>query len=259
MQMTARQLAAWKRTPVAVNTQPDISNVGNRAVIEMAKQAGAWLRSDSIIVEEPVQIEELATRPPALAAILEDGGLRRYDISQIKVDSAGVNAMENYMLHVLDIRANYWGLWTESANLRQYDQKYPRGFARLRAALGYRIRPAWVWQRKRKGTFELIVGIANRGVAGVPGILWVQIHSAETGWKMRGTLDAGHPTGGGIRLCSFILPAELTGKVQISAELEIRPGVLRPVAWSCEQELDPNGSVTVQIQPADAPGWRKGV
>ena len=98
-----------------------------------------------------MQIEELATRPPSLAAILEDGGLRRYDVAQIKVDPAGVNMMENYMLHVLDIRANYWGLWTESANLRQYDQKYPRGFARLRAVLGYRLRPAWVWQRKRKG------------------------------------------------------------------------------------------------------------
>jgi hypothetical protein len=73
VQMTARQLAAWKRTPLAVNTQPDISNVGNRTVIEMAKQAGAWLRSDSINVEEPVQIDELAARSPWLAAILEDG------------------------------------------------------------------------------------------------------------------------------------------------------------------------------------------
>ena len=94
------------------------------------KRAGAWLRSDSIIVEEPVQIEELATRPPLLAAILEHSALRKYDIANIKVDSAGVNMMENYMLHVLDIRANYWGL--ESANLRQYDEKYPRGFNRLR-------------------------------------------------------------------------------------------------------------------------------
>src|SRR5437868_3139074 len=28
--MTSRQLQAWKKTPLAVNTQPDISNVGNR-------------------------------------------------------------------------------------------------------------------------------------------------------------------------------------------------------------------------------------
>ena len=30
--MTARQLETWKKTPLAVNTQPDISNVGNRTV-----------------------------------------------------------------------------------------------------------------------------------------------------------------------------------------------------------------------------------
>jgi hypothetical protein len=71
--------------------------------------------SDSIIVEEPEQIEELAARSPWLAAILEDGALRKYDVSEIQVDAAGVNMME--------------------------------------------------------GTFELIVGLANRGVAGVPGVL----------------------------------------------------------------------------------------
>ncbi len=77
--------------------------------------------------------------------------------------------------------------------------------------------------------------------------------------EMRGTLDAGHPTGGGIRLCSFMLPRGLTGEVRLSVELEIRPGVLKPVAWSCEQALNPDGSITVQVQPADASGWRKGV
>ena len=259
LQMTTRQLESWKHTPLAVNTQPDISNVGNRAVIDMAKRAGAWLRSDSIIVEESVQIEELANRPPTLAAILEDGALRKYDISKIKVDSAGVNMMENYMLHVLDIRANYWGLWTESANLRQYDEKYPRGFSRLRASLGYRLRPAWVWQRKRNGTFELIVGIANRGVAGVPGILWVQIQNSDRELKMRGALDPGHPLGGGIRLCSFLLPKDFAAPVTLSVELETRPGILKSVSWSCEQPVNSDGSVTVQLQAENAPGWRKGV
>jgi len=74
--MTARQVETWKRTPLAVNTQPDISSVGNRQVLDNAVRAGAWLRSDSIIVEEPIQIEELANRPPWLASILEDGYFR---------------------------------------------------------------------------------------------------------------------------------------------------------------------------------------
>ena len=257
--MTERQLATWKKTPLAVNTQPDISNVGNRTVIDMAVRAGAWLRSDSIIVEEPIQIEELANRPPWLAAILEDGYLRQYDVSKLKVDEAGINELENYMLHALDVRANFWGLWTEADNLAHYYEKYPRGFDRLRANLGYRLRPAWVWQRKRYGTFELIVCISNRGVAGVPGVLWLQIESPDHKLKLQGSLDAGHPYGGGLRQASFLLPAGYSGKVQLSAQLEIRPGVKRPVAWACEQPVNSDGSITVELKAADDRGWRKGV
>ncbi len=257
--MTERQLATWKKTPLAVNTQPDISNVGNRTVIDMAVRAGAWLRSDSIIVEEPIQIEELANRPPWLAAILEDGYLRQYDVSKLKVDEAGINELENYMLHVLDVKANFWSLWTEADNLARYYEKYPRGFDRLRASLGYRLRPAWVWQRKRYGTFELIVCISNRGVAGVPGVLWLQIESPDHKLKLQGALDAGHPYGGGLRQASFLLPAGYSGKVQLSAQLEIRPGVKRPVAWACEQPVNSDGSITVELKAADDRGWRKGV
>jgi len=194
LSMTEYQLSAWKKTPLAVNTQPDISNVGNRAVIDMAMRAGAWLRSDSIIVEEPIQIDQLANRPPWLAAILEDGYLRQYDTQKLATDAAGVNVLENYMLHVLDLRANYWSLWTESDNLSRYNQAYPRGFERLRAHMGYRLRPSWVWQRKRYDTFEVIVCVSNRGVAGVPGILWLQLESPDRKLSLRGTLDPPIPT-----------------------------------------------------------------
>ena len=85
------------------------------------------------------------------------------------------------MLHALDVKANYWGLWTEADNLASYNEKFPRGFERLRTNLGYRLRPAWIWQRKRYGTSELIVCIANRGVSGVPGVLWLQLASPDGG------------------------------------------------------------------------------
>jgi hypothetical protein len=257
--MTERQLDTWKRTPLAVNTQPDISHVGNRAVIDMVVRAGGWLRSDSIIVEEPIQIEELANRPPWQAAILEDGNLRHYELQKIKLDAAGVNELENYMLHVLDVKANYWGLWTESDNLAHYYEKYPRGFDRLRLNMGYRLRPAWVWQRKRYGTSELIVCVSNRGVAGVPGVLWLQVESPDHRFKLRGALDAGHPYGGSLREASFLLPQGLNGKIQLSAQLEIRPGVIKPVAWACEQPLNANGSVDIEVKTAEDRGWRKGI
>src|SRR5246127_250065 len=241
--MTARQLDTWKKTPLAVNTQPDISSVGNRTVIDMAVRAGAWMRSDSIIVEEPIQIEELANRPPWTAAILEDGYFRQYDTHALKPDAAGINELENYMLHVLDVRANYWSLWTEADNLARYNEMYPRGFERLRTSLGYRLRPSWVWQRKRYDTFEVIVCVSNRGVAGVPGVLWLHLQSPDGTISLRGALDAGHPHGGGLRQASFLLPKGYNGKLTLSAQLEIRSGVKKPIAWACEQPVNPDGSL----------------
>jgi hypothetical protein len=259
LEMTERQLNSWKKTPVAVNTQPDISSVGNRAVMDMAMRAGAWLRSDSIIVEEPIQIDELANRPPWLAAILEDGYLRHYDTQKLKSDAAGVNELENYMLHLLDVRANYWGLWTEADNLAHYNEMYPRGFERLRANMGYRLRPAWVWQRKRYDTFEVIVCVSNRGVTGVPGVLWLHLDSPDGKLSLRGALDAGHPHGGGLRQASFLMPKGYNGKLNLSVQLEIRSGVKKPVAWACEQPLNPDGSITLELKEANDRGWRKGV
>src|SRR3954471_2374831 len=241
VEMTQLQLETWRKTPLACNTQPDISNVGNRKTLALAMAGGAWLRSDSIIIEEPIQIDQLANRPPWSAAILEDGYFRQYDASTLAVDASGVNVLENYMLHTLDVRANYWSLWTEAANLTRYHHAYPRGFDRLRVALGYRLRPSWVWQRKRHGGSELIVAISNRGVAGVPGVLWLQLESPDGRLQLRGTLDPGHPHGGGIRLGAFLLPREYSGRFHLSAQLEVRPDVLRPVAWTCEQPLNPDG------------------
>jgi hypothetical protein len=150
-------------------------------------------------------------------------------------------------------------LWTESDNLANYNEKYPRGFERLRTNMGYRVRPAWAWQRKRYGTFELIVCVSNRGVAGVPGILWLTVESPDKKLRLEGTLDAGHPYGSSSRQASFLLPKGYTGKVQLSAQLEVRPGAKRPVAWACEQPVNPDGSITIELKPENDPRWRKGV
>jgi hypothetical protein len=219
----------------------------------------ATARSDSIIVEEPVQIDELANRPPWIAAIMEDGYLRQYDTQKLKLDAVGINELENYMLHVPDLRANYWGLWTEADSLAHYNEMFPRGFDRLRTSIGYRLRPSWVWQRKRYGAFELIVCVSNSGTAGVPGVLWLNLESPDKKLSLRGALDSGHPHGGGLRQASFLLPKDCNGKVLLSAELEIRPGMKKPIAWACEQPVNADGSVTVELKSENDRGWRKGV
>jgi hypothetical protein len=263
MGLTRLQLDTFKHAQLAVNTQPDISNVGNRAVIDACVRAGAWVRSDSILIEEPEQIEALANRPPWLASILEDGYFRDYDTAPpgyLPRDAADVNMLEHYMLHALDIGSNYWSLWTEAANLVEYEKRFPRGLSKLRQRLGYRVRPSWIWQRKRQGGNELVITFANDGVAGVPGLLRLILRDARGQIITGGCLDAGHPHGGRIRQAAFPVSRELEGQnVFLSASLEGKGGARRRVRWACEQPVEADGSFRIVIKRQSSSGWRKGI
>jgi hypothetical protein len=261
LDMTERQMAAWRRVPLVVNTQPDISGTGNRAVLERAVRGGCWLRSDSVILDEPEQIEELAHRPPWLAVVMEDGYHRHYrtDTERYRVDAAGVDVIEHTMRHVLDVGASYWSLWTEAENVARYRERRPAAFEALERRLGYRVRPSWVWQRKRAGTDELVVAFANDGVASVPGVLRVAAETRAGRPLAAGGLDAGHPFAGRLRLASFRLAPGLAGsEVCLRAEIEVK-GVRRPVRWACAQPLDGDGGLVVALKRHDDPDWRKGV
>jgi hypothetical protein len=260
--MTRLQLDTWKRTQLAVNTQPDISRVGNREVQDMAVRAGCWLRSDSVILEEPEQIEELANRPPWLAVIMEDGSKRQYstDPRDLQVDAAGVSMLEKAMLHVLDLGGNYWSLWTEARNVAGFFERFPNALRTMQNRLGYRVRPSWVWQRKRYDTTELIVAIANDGVAGVPGVLRLWVESLDGKVKIGGGLDPGHPCAGKLREAAFILPKGMDGStVLLRAEIETKGGARRPVRWACAQPLTPDGALAVNLISSSDKRWRKGV
>ncbi|MFO7888884.1 MAG: twin-arginine translocation signal domain-containing protein [bacterium] len=258
--MTQYQIDTWTKVPLVNNTQPDISQTGNRECLDLAVRSGCWLRSDSIVhIEEPIQIERLSNRPPWLAVVMEQGRYRHYDVDEIPLDMAGINDKEKSMLHVLDLGGNYWSLWTETDNLRDYNEKYPEGFKQLHQRMGYRVRPSWIWQRKRYGTSEIILAIANDGVAAIPGILYVYVESMDGKVKMSGGLDAGHPYGGKLRQCNFILPKGMEGKkMKIRAEIETK-GIRRPVQWACAQPVNPDGSFTIQLKKFDDKGWRKGI
>src|SRR3989442_12966038 len=95
--------------------------------------------------------------------------------------------------HALDIGTNYFGLWTESDNIRRYYEKYPASLRAMEQRLGYRVRPSIIWQRKRYDTMELILGIVNDGVAGGPGILGISAEHPHGRVQVGGKHDAGHP------------------------------------------------------------------
>jgi len=185
----------------------------------------------------------LRNRPPWLAAILEDGYHRHYKPEEAK-------AITDTMQHAVDLGANYWSLWTEADNLARYAD----ALAGVRAKLGYRVRPSWIWQRKRYGGSELILGIKNDGIAGVPGILRIHVESTDGRVKLSGSLDAGHPYAGMVRQCAFVLPKELDGqKVKLTAELEMR-GRRRQVEWAAAVR-----PLVVQLKPLTDKDWRKNV
>jgi hypothetical protein len=262
IEMTELQLDVWKNVSLAVNTQPDISSVGNREVLDLCVRAGCWLRSDSIVIEEPIQIEALANRPPWLAVVMEDGYYRQYKVDPVylPVDEAGINVLEKWMLHAIDLGANYWSLWTEADNLRRYYERYPNGFDTLQRRLGYRVRPAWIWQRKRYDTDEVIVAISNDGAAGVPGVLRLSLEDLDGRIKMEGSLDAGHPYAGKVRQASFLLPKNSDGlKFKIRAVLETKGGIRRPIKWATAQPVNADGSITFELLRRGDKRWRKGV
>ena len=291
--MTQLQLDAWKKVPLVVNTQPDISSVGNRQVQDLAVRSGCWLRSDSLIMDEPIQLEELGHRPPWIATVLEDGGNRHYVLPEfVAEEKACLSKLSPNMLrfvgrddeghaaddypnrpggpidvpyresagyHALDIGTNYFGLWTEADNVRRYYEKYPESRRAMEQRLGYRVRPSLVWQRKRYDTMELIVGIVNDGVAGVPGVLGIYAETPDGKVKIGGNLDAGHPYPGKLRQASLILPKGLDGQqINLRAELETK-GVRRPVLWACREKTNPDGSLMIRLKKGSDTNWAKGV
>ncbi len=52
-------------------------------------------------------------------------------------------------------------------------------FDRINRRIGYRVRPSFIWSYNDVGTLGLIVGFANDGIAGVPGVLRVTVESAD--------------------------------------------------------------------------------
>jgi hypothetical protein len=121
------------------------------------------------------------------------------------------------VFHALDIGTNYFALWTEPDNIRRYYEKYPDSLRAMEQRLGYRVRPSLVWQRKRYDTMELIVGIVNDGVAGVPGVLGVYAETSGGRVKVGGNFDPGQPYAGHMRQCSLILPRGMDGPANQSS------------------------------------------
>jgi len=240
------QLDAFSKTPLATNTQPDYSRVGNSELLDRTVRSANWIRSDTIFIENE-QIEALSNRPAWVAAVLEQGmpsgapgSLRERE---------GITEIDDIIVHVMDVAVNYWSLWNfhhiKAEHILNYYHESPKWFDTINRRIGYRVRPSFIWSYEDEGHLGLIAGFANDGLSGVPGVLRVTVESNDGRALATGGLDAGYPLPGKIRQAQFVLPkgTEWQG-LKLRAEIEVK-GVRYPVQWACHRKTNPDGTLTL--------------
>ena len=215
-------------------------------MLDRSVRSNNWIRSDTIFIENE-QVEALSNRPPWIAALLEQGLPGKPP--DAFPSQEGISPAENMIDHVIDIGANYSSLWNfhqiSAKNLMSYYQAYPAAFDRINRRIGYRVRPSFIWSYEDAGYLGIIIGFANDGIAGVPGVLRVTIESEDGKVLKSGCLDPGFPLPGKIRQAQFVLPQGTKFKgLKLRAELEVK-GMRYPVRWACHQKLNEDGSLTL--------------
>lgn len=246
------QRAHWGKTPLVTNLQPDISHVGNDELVRRTLEAGEWLRSDTIFIE-PQQIELAGNRPPH-AAFISEVGMSDGTPESLRIEN-GVPYTENVIAHVKDIGANYWSLWNwhniHAEHVMNYYRQYPQGIDELNRVIGYRLRPAWIWSYGQSPHAGLIVGLANDGISGLPGVVRLIVMDQSGQPIAESTLEAGHPIPHQVRLARLELPAGVGWEgTRLKAELIVK-SVHHPIRWACRESLNPDGSLT--LQPSTIP------
>jgi hypothetical protein len=247
LKMLETQIEAWTKVPLVTNTQPDFSAVGNSDLLDRTIRSHNWIRTDTIFIEN-TQIEALSNRPPWVAAICEVG-FTTGDPKHLGLDQEEITYNEKIISHVIDVGANYCSVWNwhneSAANVLSYYEKYPEHIEHLARRVGYRVRPSYVWSFNREATPGLVVGLANNGIASVPGVLRLTAFSDDGRVNASGCVDAGYPKPTGIRQAMLMLPpgTEWQG-LKLKAELEVK-GVRYPVHWACAQKTNSDGSLTL--------------
>jgi hypothetical protein len=247
IQMWEVQQEHFKKTPLLTNTQPDYSRVGNSEILDRTVRSHNWIRSDTIFIENE-QIEALSNRPPWTAVLIEQGLPGRPPGTSTSHE--GISPAEDMIVHVMDVGANYWSLWNfheiNAKNLQSCYQASPKWFDRIQQRIGYRVRPSFVWSYEDKGYQGLIIGFANDGIAGVPGVLRVTVETEDGKSVSSGCLDAGYPLPGKVRQAQFVLPEGTKWQgLRLKAEMEVK-GVRYPVRWACHQKLNDDGTLTLR-------------
>jgi len=91
-----------------------------------------------------------------------------------------------------------------------------------------------------------VLGLANDGIAPVPGVLRVTVLSEDNKIRVSGCVDAGYPKPTGVHQAMLMLPAGVPWEgLRLKAELEVK-GVRYPVRWACRQKVNSDGTLTLR-------------
>ena len=103
-----------------------------------------------------------------------------------------------------------------------------------------------IWSYEDRDYLGLIVGFANDGISGVPGVLRVTVESEDGKPLKSGCLDPGYPLPGKVRQAQFVLPQGTKWRgLRLRAEIEVKD-MRYPVRWACHQKLNDDGSLTLR-------------
>ncbi len=246
--MFEQQLDLWTKVPLATNTQPDFSNVGNSDLLDRTIRSGNWIRTDTIFIEN-TQIEALSYRPPWVAAICEVG-FTTGDAQELRIDDEGLTYNEQIIAHAADVGVNYLSVWSwhnqTAANVLSYYNKFPQHIDDFARQVGYRVRPSFIWTFTRDGLPGLVIGLSNDGIASVPGVLRLTVFSEDHKVHISGCIDPGYPKPTGVHQAMLVLPAGTPWEgLRLKAEIEVK-GVRYPVRWACRQKLNSDGTLTLR-------------
>jgi hypothetical protein len=98
----------------------------------------------------------------------------------------------------------------------------------------------------RDGVAGLVIGLANHGIAPVPGVLRLSVFSDDQKINVSGCVDAGYPKPTSVHQVMMMLPAGAQWEgLRLKGELEVK-GVRYPVRWACRQKVNSDGSLTLR-------------
>ena len=180
VRMFEKQLEHWKKTPLATNTQPDFSQVGNFDLLERTVRSHNWLRTDTIFIENE-QIEALSNRPAWTGVTVEVPNVGRLACRAcISTKASRSPTMSSATCATWAPATSRCGTGIAFAptDFSSYYEQYPDAINNLARSIGYRVRPSWVWTYDAGDEAGLILGLVNDGIAGVPGVLRISILDA---------------------------------------------------------------------------------